>query len=143
MREKSWLTLVWAIGAVLAFGGSAFTQSFDGQYTATLNCDKLPFTKAPLTDEPVTLTISNGNVSYLRTLYGYDRNTIVGNETGTGTIAADGTIALNGGWKGERDNLEATYRGKLSAGGATLIGRHVMTYQGQKYDRTCSMIFAN
>ena len=142
MRIKFWLMAVQAISAVLVFGGPAFSQSFDGQYKATLNCDKLPFTKAPLTNEPVTLTISGGRVSYSRTLYGYDRNTIVGKEVGAGNVAADGMITLSGGWKGQRDSLKASYRGKLAGGSAALVGKHVMTYQGQTYDRACSMIIA-
>ena len=73
MRSRMWSVTVHAVGVALVCSGPAFSQSLDGQYKATLNCDKLPFTKAPLTNEPVTLTISGGKVSYSRTLYGYDR----------------------------------------------------------------------
>jgi hypothetical protein len=128
--------------AALLFGQPAFGQSFDGRYRATLNCEKLPFTKAPLTNEPVALTIAGGKVSYSRTFYGYDRNTIVGKETGSGSVAADGTIVLSGGWTGRRNSLKASYRGKLSGGGATLDGKHILTHQGQTYDRACSMTIA-
>ena len=139
MRSRVWSVTVHAIGLALVFSGPAFSQSLDGQYKATLNCDKLPFTKAPLTNEPVTLTISGGKVSYSRTLYGYDRNTVVGKEVGAGRVAADGMIEVSGGWKGQRDSLKASYHGKLASGSATLIGKHVMTYKGKTYDRACSM----
>jgi hypothetical protein len=98
---KIFLLAFQTIGIVSVFNERASAQSFEGKYTALLNCDKLPFTKAPLTNEPITLTISNGKVSYSRTLYGYDRNTIVGKEIGTGSIAADGMIELVGSWKGQ------------------------------------------
>ena len=139
MRPKFWLIVVQAVGAALFCGGPAFSQSFDGQYKAALNCEKLPITKAPLTNEPVTLIISGGKVSYSRTLYGYDRSIVVGKEVGTGNVATDGKIVISGGWKGQRDSLKASYHGKLAGGGATLVGKHVMTYKGQTYDRACSM----
>ncbi len=142
MRSGIWLIAVQAMGAALVCCEPAFSQSLDGQYKATLNCDKLPFTKASLTNEPVTLTISGGKVSYSRTLYGYDRNTVAGKEVGSGNVAVDGMIVLNGGWKGQRDSLKASYHGKLAGGSAELIGKHVMTYKGKTYDRACSMTIA-
>lgn len=142
MRTIIWSVAVHAIGAALVCSGPAFSQSLDGQYKATLNCDKLPFTKAPLTNEPVTLIIAGGKVSYSRTLYGYDRNTVVGKEVGTGSVAEDGMIAMSGGWKGRRDSLKASYHGKLAGSSATLVGKHAMTYKDQTYDRACSMTVA-
>ena len=142
MRMKILSAPVAMIVVTLFHCGPGFAQALDGQYKAVLNCDKLPFTKAPLTNEPVTLTISHGKASYLRTLYGYDRNTVVGKETGAGVIAADGTIILTGGWRGLRDSLTASYQGRLVNGSGTLAGKHVMTYKGQTYDRACSLTVA-
>jgi hypothetical protein len=64
---------------------------------------------------------------------------VVGKETGSGTVAADGTMNLSGGWTGQRDTLQASYGGKLVAGTAILSGKHVVTYQGRSYDRSCTL----
>ena len=142
MRTIIWSIATHAIGAALICNGPAFSQSLDGKYKATLNCDKLPFTKAPLTNEPVTLIIAGGTASYSRTLYGYDHNTVVGKEVGTGRVEQDGMITMSGGWKGRRDSLKANYHGKLAGSSTTLVGKHIMTYKGQTYGRSCSMTVA-
>jgi hypothetical protein len=46
---------------------------------------------------------------------------------------------LSGGWTGQRDTLQASYGGKLVAGTAILSGKHVVTYQGRSYDRSCTL----
>jgi len=123
----------------LCFADSALSQSFDGQYKGKLDCAQLPYTKADLVAEPVALTIAGGKVSYSRTLYGRDRSEVVGKETGSGAVAANGSVTLSGGWTGRRDTLKASYRGKFAGGAATLSGRHVISYEGKTYNRTCSM----
>ena len=137
--KKASITSMLAAGLSLQWPGASFPQSFDGQYRAVLNCAKLPFTDVPLDNEPVDVKISNGNVSYSRTLYGANRSTVVGKETGIGTVAADGTIALTGGWKGRRDSVKASYGGKLSGGETRLSGKHIVIYQGRSYDRGCTL----
>jgi hypothetical protein len=117
----------------------ARAQSFDGQYSGKLDCAKLAYTDADLSAEPVALTISGGKVSYSRALYEHNRSEVVGKETGSGAVTPDGSITLSGGWTGQRDSVRASYRGKFSGGSATLSGRHVISYQGKTYNRTCSM----
>jgi hypothetical protein len=135
----------WGMAAALAVlpcllsAQSALSQSFDGQYAGKLSCAQLPYTTAPLDAEPVAVSIAGGKVSYSRTLYGRDRNEVVGKETGSGSVAADGSITLSGGWTGRRDTLKASYRGKFAGGTATLSGSHVISYEGKTYNRTCSM----
>ena len=141
--KKCSITTALAVGLSLSLQGASFPQSFNGQYKAILNCAKLPFTDAPLDNEPVELKISNGKASYSRTLYGANRKSVVGKETGTGTVAADGTIVLTGGWTGKRNSMKASYNGKLAAGGTVLSGKHVVTYQGQAYDRSCTLTVKN
>lgn len=121
---------------------SGLAQSFDGQYTGKLDCAQLPYTKAELGAEPVAVTIADGKVSYSRTLYEHDRSEVVGKETGTGTVAPDGSITLSGGWTGRRDSVKASYRGKFVGGAAKLDGHHVISYEGKTYNRTCLMTIA-
>ena len=114
-------------------------QSFDGAYRGTLNCAKLSWTKAPLTNEPVSVAILDGKVSYSRVLYGVDRTKVVGQESGNGTIAPDGTIALSGGSTGNLGTMKATYKGKLEAGAGILNGAQSVTYQGKTEIRACTL----
>jgi hypothetical protein len=128
-----------AMAAWLLPVDSGLAQSFDGQYTGKLDCAQLPYTRAELGAEPVAVTIAGGKVSYSRTLYDHDRSEVVGKEAGTGTVAPDGSITLSGGWNGRRDSVKASYRGKFAGGAATLSGRHVISYDGKTYNRTCAM----
>ena len=117
----------------------AAAQSFDGAYRGTLNCAKLSWTKAPLTNEPVSVAIMDGKVSYSRVLYGVDRRQVVGQESGTGTIAPDGAIALSGSSTGPLGAMKATYKGKLESGAGILNGAQSVTYQGKTEIRACTL----
>ena len=78
-------------------------------------------------------------MSYSRVLYGADRNTVVGQESGTGTVAPDGTVALSGGSSGRLGTMKATYKGKLEGGAAILNGVQSVTYQGKTEIRACTL----
>jgi hypothetical protein len=67
------ITMPLAAGGALYFQAAVPAQSFDGTYKAVLNCAKLPFTDAPLGNEPVDLTVAKGKASYSRTLYAANR----------------------------------------------------------------------
>ena len=139
MWNRREMVALLAMFPLLLSAQTALAQSFDGQYTGKLDCAKLPYTTAPLNAEPVAVTIAGSKVSYSRTLYDRDRSEVVGKETGSGVVAADGSITLSGGWTGRRDTLKASYRGKFSGGGATLNGSHVISYEGKTYNRSCAM----
>ena len=113
--------------------------SFDGAYRGTLNCAQLSWTKAPLSNEPVSVAIMDGKVSYSRVLYGADRTTVVGQESGSGTVAPDGTIALTGGSAGRLGIMKATYKRKIENGAAILNGAQWVTYQGKTEVRACTL----
>lgn len=119
--------------------GDTAAQSLDGSYRGSLTCAKLPFTDAALDNEPVAVTIANGKARYWRTIYGANRRTVVGKETGNGTLAADGTLVLTGGWTGLRDSVKASYNGKLTGGAAVLSGKQIVRFQGHSYNRDCTM----
>jgi hypothetical protein len=139
MWSRSRVIAAVAMLASLLSAPAARAQSFDGQYTGKLDCAKLAYTDADLSGEPVSLTISGGKVSYSRTLYEHNRSEVVGKETGAGSVTSDGSVTLSGGWTGRRDSVRASYRGKFSGASATLSGRHVISFEGKTYNRTCSM----
>lgn len=117
----------------------AFAQSFDGAHRGTLNCAKLSWTKAPLSNEPVSVAIMDGKVNYSRVLYGADRSTVVGQESGTGTIAPDGAMELSGGSSGRLGTMKATYKGKIEGGSGILNGAQSVTYQDKTEIRACTL----
>jgi hypothetical protein len=139
MWSRSRVIAAVAMLASLLSAPAARAQSFDGQYSGKLDCAKLAYTDADLSGEPVSLTISGGKVSYSRTLYEHNRSEVVGKETGAGSVTSDGSVTLSGGWTGRRDSVRASYRGKFSGASATLSGRHVISFEGKTYNRTCSM----
>ena len=132
-------TIATAIILQLAAAAPVTAASFDGAYRGTLNCAKLSWTKAPLTNEPVSIAIMDGRVSYSRVLYGVDRTTVVGQESGSGTVEPDGTIALTGGSTGRLGTMKATYKGKIENGAAILNGAQSVTYQGKTESRACTL----
>jgi hypothetical protein len=125
------------VQAVVLLPASA--QTPDGAYRGTLNCAKLSWTKGPLTNEPVSVAIANGKITYSRTLYGADRSMVIGQESGTGTLGRDGVIELSGGSNGGLGNLKATYRGKVVDGAVTMIGSQEVSYQGNTEIRACTL----
>ena len=139
------MRIIAIVGAALILAASSRpspAQSFDGAYRGTLDCAKLSWTKAPLTNEPVSVAILNGKVSHSRVLYGVDRGTVVRQESGGGTIAPDGTIAPNGGSRGRLGTMTATYKGKLTGGSVVLTGAQSVTYQGKTEIRACTLRLA-
>jgi hypothetical protein len=133
------LTMAAALTAVLVVTVTASARSFDGAYRGTLNCAKLSWTKAPLSNEPVSVAIVDGKVSYSRVLYGVDRTTVVGQESGTGTIDSDGAIALTGGSTGRLGSMTATYKGKVENAAAILNGAQSVTSHGKTEIRACTL----
>jgi hypothetical protein len=133
------MTIAAAIILQSAAAAPATAASFDGAYRGTLNCAKLSWTKAPLSNEPVSIAIMDGKVSYSRVLYGVDRSTVVGQESGSGTIEPDGTIALTGGSAGRLGTMKATYKGKIEGGAAILNGAQSVIYQGKTEIRACTL----
>jgi hypothetical protein len=92
-----------------------------------------------LTNEPVSVAIMDGKVSYSRVLYGVDRTTVVGQESGSGTVAPDGAIVLSGGSTGRLGTMKASYKGSLDNGAGILNGAQSVTYQDKTEIRACTL----
>lgn len=89
-------------------------------------------------DVEFILTIRGATASYQRTVMSYDGRQPVGQETGTGTVAADGTVTLQGGISGSLGAFVAHYTGRLSGAHLDLSGTESFTAPRQ-YERSCTI----
>lgn len=137
MQRVGLFVIAWSLCCGNAGSALALT---DGPYRGTLSCVKMPFTKGPQ-QVSFLMQVTGGAVTYTRTVKNEDNTAVAGTETGTGTVAPNGTTRLTGGWRGTRDSYSASYGGTLAAGGGRLTGQQNWTYKGQNYTRDCSITF--
>lgn len=112
-----------ALAATIA-AASAHAQSAgaDGTYRGRIRCAAIPsLTVAPV-DVEFTLTVRGTTATYQRPVLSYDGRQTVGQENGTGTVGADGTVTLLGGVSGSLGVFVAHYTGRLSGAHLDLSG---------------------
>lgn len=132
-----------AAGAtILGATASAQAQSFDGAWTGQITCAKLSFTTGTL-KTAMEMKVEKGQASYSRDVFNKDGSRVVGNESGAGTVAADGALTLNATWKSAEEKprytYTASYSGKLSGRAGTLKGTQVWSFDGKTENRSCSI----
>ena len=128
-----------AVVAIIA-AASAHAQpaGADGTYRGRIRCAAIPsLTVAPV-DVEFTLTIRGATATYQRPVLSYDGRQTVGQETGAGTVAADGTVTLQGGISGSLGVFVAHYTGRLSGAHIDLSGTESFTAPRQ-YERSCTI----
>ncbi len=124
--------------AVIIASASGYAQSADGTYRGRIRCAAIPsLTLAPV-DVEFTLTIRGATATYQRPVLSYDGRQTVGQETGTGTVAADGAVTLLGGISGSLGVFVAHYTGRLSGAHLDLSGTESFTAPRQ-YERSCTI----
>jgi hypothetical protein len=138
LRSKSALVAC----AILGLTGAAHAQSLDGDWTGQITCAKLSFTKGTM-KTAMAMKIEKGQATYSRDVFNADGSRIVGNESGTGTVAADGALTLVATWKSAEEKprytYTASYGGKFAGGAITLKGTQVWSHDGQTENRACSI----
>ena len=132
-----------AAGAtILGATASAQAQSFDGAWTGQITCAKLSFITGTL-KTAMKMKVEKGQASYSRDVFNKDGSRVVGNESGTGAVAADGALTLNATWKSAEEKprytYTASYSGKLSGRAGTLKGTQVWSFDGKTENRSCSI----
>ena len=111
------------------------TRVLDAVYRGTLVCAKLPFTEFAMR-EAIAVTIAGGKVTYSHIVRLRESPDAV-EEKGTGKVDG-GKISLQGQWKGDAGQYQATYEGSFVRRSARLIGSQTWTYQGRILTRSCS-----
>jgi hypothetical protein len=116
------------------------TATIEGAFKGTMQCDKLPWTAAPL-HAAVSLSIKGGYGAFSRDVYSGDGQRKIGIESGTGTLDADGILQLTTSWVSQTSRVDGSYTGRLSATGGSLSGRQILLVDGARHDRPCTIIF--
>ena len=131
-----------AIAALALLLASASAQAqpagADGTYRGRIRCTAIPsLTVAPV-DVEFALTIRGAAATYQRPVLSYDGRQTVGQDTGSGIVAADGTVSLQGGISGSLGTFVAHYTGRLSGAHLDLSGTESFTAPRQ-YERSCTI----
>jgi hypothetical protein len=122
---------------IVAASARAQPAGADGTYRGRLRCAAIPtLTVAPV-DVEFTLTIHGATATYQRPVLSYDGRQTVGQESGTGTVTADGTVTLQGGISGSLGVFVAHYSGRLSGAHVDLSGMENFVSPRQ-YERSCT-----
>jgi len=128
--------------AILGLTAAAHAQSLDGDWTGQITCAKLSFTTGTM-KTTMDMKVDKGQASYSRDVYNKDGSRVVGNESGTGAVAADGALTLTAIWKSAEEKphytYTATYGGKLAGQAGTLKGTQIWSFDGKTENRACSI----
>ena len=110
-------------------------QVLDATYRGTMVCAKLPFTEFAMR-EAVAATLSGGSGTYTHVVR--LRESPEPNEE-KGTAKMDGArIVLDGNWKGDAGQYQASYSGSFVRRSAKLTGTQTWTVGGRIVTRSCT-----
>lgn len=136
IRTRAWAVALTVVTA--AAGAHAQPATADGTYRGRIRCAAIPsLTLAPV-DVDFIMKVRGATATYQRPVLSYDGRQTVGQESGTGTVGADGTVVLQGGIRGSLGAFAARYTGRLSASHLDLTGTESFTAPRQ-YDRACAI----
>jgi hypothetical protein len=110
----------------------------DGIYLGRLRCAEIPSLTLGPVDVEFSLTVRGATATYQRPILSYDGRQTVGQETGSGTVGADGNVVLQGGVTGRLGTFSARYTGRLAGTRLDLSGTESFTAPRQ-YERSCSI----
>ena len=111
------------------------TKVLDATYRGTLVCAKLPFTEFAMR-EAIAVTLDGGAGTYTHVVR-LKENPESAEEKGSAKM--DGArIALEGSWKGDAGQYQASYSGMFVRRSAKLIGTQTWTVNGRIVTRACN-----
>ena len=111
------------------------TKVLDATYRGTLVCAKLPFTEFAMR-EAIAVTLDGGSGTYTHVVR-LKENPESAEEKGAAKM--DGAkITLDGSWKGDAGQYQATYSGAFVRRSAKLIGTQTWTVNGRIVTRSCA-----
>jgi hypothetical protein len=112
--------------------------AIEGAFGGTMECDKLPWTLAPL-NVAISLVIKSAEAVFSRDVYSGDGKRKIGIESGTGVLDADGVLQLSTSWVSRTARFDGRYIGRLSASGGVLTGKQVLLVNGARHERACTI----
>ena len=107
------------------------------EYQGKIQCAALSSGVGQLATK-ASVKVQGTTASYERPIIGLDGSSVLGQETGTGTVSPDGTIVLRGGASTSLSTFTATYSGRITGRRVELYGTQNHTTP-RKFDRSCSI----
>jgi hypothetical protein len=119
---------------------TAGATDYDGKYTGAISCDEIPNVTGRLRTG-FLLTIADGKARYEREVLRADTSIPQGvTERGSGTVSADGDLALTGSAAGPGWSYQANYRGQVSGKSLRLAGEQQWRLRsGPSHTRPCTI----
>ncbi len=132
-----------AVAMALAASGPALAQGAAGTWNGEIRCTAAAGL-GPLV-APFKVTVTGNQARYERPVFNpNDTSRILGNESGSGAVAPDGSVKLTGDYTSAQGRLSGSYEGKLTRPNATLTGG-ITTYSRQNpsgTERRCRITLA-
>ncbi|MCC7281398.1 MAG: hypothetical protein IT556_03370 [Acetobacteraceae bacterium] len=127
------------LGALLLGAMPAAAQSFDGVWQGRIRCEAAGSLGA--LNAPIKVTIAGNRASYEREIRSTsDRSQVLATETGSGTVAADGTVRMNGTVGAATWRQDSNFTGRMQRP-TTTLGGGITTFSRQNnagVERRCT-----
>jgi hypothetical protein len=111
------------------------TKVLDATYRGTMVCTKLPFTDFAMR-EAIAVTLAGGSGTYTHIVRLKDQPDA--NEEKGSAKMDSARIILEGNWKGDAGQYQATYSGSFVRRSAKLIGTQTWTINNRIVTRSCN-----
>ena len=112
------------------------------RYVGHLACDRIPgLTNATVLAE-MTIVANGTKLDFSRPVYSFDGKQAVATESGTGTLAADGSVTLEGHMQGPIGRFDSSYQGTLKGDQIELKGVENIPKDGKLFARDCKASLA-
>ena len=112
------------------------------RYVGHLACDKIPGLTNRTVLAQMTIVANGTQLDFSRPVYALDGKEPVATESGTGTLAPDGTVTLEGNMQGPIGRFDSSYQGTLKGNRIELKGVENIPANGRLFARDCKASLA-
>ena len=112
------------------------------RYVGHLACEKIPGLTNNTVLAEITILANGTKLDFSRPVYSFDGKQAVATESGTGTLAPDGTVKLEGQMQGSIGRFDSSYQGTLKGDQIELKGVENIPMGGKLFTRDCKASLA-
>ncbi|HYB57362.1 MAG TPA: SH3 domain-containing protein, partial [Alphaproteobacteria bacterium] len=112
------------------------------RYVGHLACEKIPGLTNNTVLAEITILANGTRLDFSRPVYSFDGKQAVATESGTGTLAPDGTVKLEGQMQGSIGRFDSSYQGTLKGDQIELKGVENIPMGGKLFTRDCKASLA-